>query len=86
MIDGHISKMIVESAQILSNVYTLDELKKAPVSQTGNARKHSYPKHPVCLWIKESIENFNWLIEHSFALQAEKNRAAYWKNCRKFLA
>jgi hypothetical protein len=79
MVDVHVrSKMIVECAQIISNCYSLKELEKAPLSQKGSFRKHSYPKHPCCLWIKESLSNLCWVIEHGKALI--KERIYRWPN------
>lgn len=71
-INNHVSKMITETAQILSNVYTLEELVHAPKSAKGKPRKHSYPYHPCSLWVQKGIDNFWWLVEHGMALYDEK--------------
>lgn len=71
-INSHVNKMITETAQILSNAYTLEELTFAPKNSKGEARKHSYPHHPCCRWVKEGIDNFEWLVEHGMALYDEK--------------
>lgn len=73
MVDVHVrSKMIVETAQILSNCFSLKKLEEAPKSQIGNFRKHSYPKHPCCLWVRQGIDNFRWTIAHGIALALER--------------
>lgn len=72
MVDRHLPKMIVESAQILSNCFTLEQLSSAPTSQKGNARKHSYPNHPCCKWAKRSKSNMMWVIDNAFGMQMER--------------
>jgi len=62
--DRHVSKMILETAQMLSSV----------------AHRHGHPtlykpthkNHPCTLWAGDSYENWEWLIEHGLALEAEK--------------
>jgi hypothetical protein len=71
-INNHCSKMITETAQILSNAYTLEELKYAPKTAKGEIRKHSYPHHPCSHWVKEGMDNFLWLVDHGMALYDEK--------------
>jgi len=71
-VDTHVNKMITETAQILSNAYTLDHLKLAPKTQKGLPRKHSYPHHPCSKWVQQGMDNFNWLVEHGIALYNEK--------------
>lgn len=73
-INNHTSKMVTETAQLLSSTYTVDQLKKAPPNQQGNPRKHSYSRHPCTLWTKRSLTNAVWLIQHGLALNEEKKR------------
>ncbi len=63
--DDHIRKMGIESTQLLANVFSKDDLKLAPKTQTGNVRKHSHINHPCDKWIKESKQNVDWLILHA---------------------
>jgi len=75
LVDKHVmSKMIVESAQILSNCFTAEQLadSSCPRTQTGNVRKHSYPSHSCCKWAKESRENMRWLINHANSMIFER--------------
>lgn len=75
MVDSHVKgKMLTESAQILSNCYTLSELAQpsCPRTKKGGPRKHSYPHHPCCHWVQQSLANFDWLILHAIALHDEK--------------
>ena len=50
--DKHVVKMILETAQMLSTAYQrhcgLDECLYKP----------AYPKHPMTIWVGDSIENF----------------------------
>lgn len=75
MVDKHVmSKMIVESAQILSNCFTDEQLahSSCPRTQKGTVRKHSYPNHPCCKWVQESKCNMWWLIHHANSLDIER--------------
>lgn len=74
LVDRHVVKMILESAQILSNCFTLERLAEldCPRTQKGTVRKHSYPNHPCCKWVKESKFNMLWLINHAIAMDIER--------------
>lgn len=72
VINVHSSKMVTESAQILANCYTKQQLEFAPKSQKGNVRRYSYYNHPSCVWARESFDNFCWTLEHATALAEEK--------------
>ena len=72
LIDIHVNKMIVETAQLLANCYSLDKLKDAPKTQTGNIRGYSHVNHPCTKWVKSSEDNFVWLVSHGLALCHEK--------------
>jgi hypothetical protein len=66
--------MIVESCQILATGFSLNRLASndCPRTQKGTPRKHFNPKHPSCLWARESTGNFDWLIMHTLGLLDEK--------------
>jgi hypothetical protein len=57
----HVVKMILESAQLLSAAHPADV---APY-------KHTHMHHPCSKWVRESIENYRWLVDHGLALCAE---------------
>jgi hypothetical protein len=64
--DQHVSKMILESAQMLSYVadrYGHPALYKA----TG-----SHKNHPCTLWAGNRRKNWQWLVDHSLAMEKEK--------------
>ncbi len=86
LVDKHVVKMILESAQLLSTAHrVLDGLETMGKSATGrNAKRWFLPdaretvlysathiNHPSAVWCRNSIENYNWLVDHMFALMAE---------------
>ena len=75
MVDSHVmSKMIVESCQILSNCFTYEQLEypTCPRTQKGTVRKHSYPHHPCCKWVQESKSNMMWVINNALSMDLER--------------
>ncbi len=64
--DKHICKMIVESCQLLCNVfYTNCDI------FTFNIKipyKFTHKNHPCTKWIRISRENFEWLLKHLYGL------------------
>jgi hypothetical protein len=74
--DAHVIKMIVESAQMLANCFTLERLAAddCPRNSSGNARSHGYSNHPCTRWAMESSSNMNWLILHALSMCHEKKR------------
>lgn len=86
MVDKHVVKMILESAQLLSTAHRLlDGREVAGKSKTGRNVKRwildddrndvvyqaTHMNHPSAIWVRESVENYNWLVEHFFALGDE---------------
>lgn len=91
MVDRHVVKMILESAQLLSTAHRV--LDGAPVVvslrniETGKMRKKqvwvltdgrneilynaTHINHPSAIWCRQSVSNYNWLVEHMFALGDE---------------
>ena len=61
MCDKHISKMIIESAQLLCTAFD-DGV--APYKRT-------HYNHPCAKWVRESKNNFNWLFYHAWGLNME---------------
>jgi len=86
MVDKHVVKMILESAQLLSTAHRLLDGEEY-VGQTPTGRKAkrwrlhdarepvvysaTHINHPSCVWTRSSVENYNWLVDHFFALMAE---------------
>lgn len=86
MVDKHVVKMILESAQLLSTAHrVLDGVEFAGTSKTGRKKKSwvlrdaremvlyqaTHINHPSAIWARQSVENYNWLVEHFFALGEE---------------
>ena len=65
--DKHVSKMIVESAQLLSTAHhVLDN------SQLAKScfYKQTHTNHPSAVWVRESLDHYRWLLSMSAALCA----------------
>lgn len=86
MVDKHVVKMILESAQLLSTAHrVLDGRLIIGKSKTNRNVKryilddardeHLYQathiNHPSAVWCRQSIMNYDWLVEHFFALGKE---------------
>ena len=86
MVDKHVVKMILESAQLLSTAHRiLDGQENLGKSKTGrNVKRWILPdsregvlysathiNHPSAIWCRQSVENYNWLADHMFALLYE---------------
>lgn len=104
MVDKHVIKMILESAQLLSTAHrVLDGEKIVTITQPDKLddllsavfKNNSFKKprkktiwklhdsrdsvlygathinHPSAIWCRTSVENYNWLVEHLFALMDE---------------
>lgn len=86
LVDRHCVKMVLESAQLLSTAHRiLDGRMVAAKSKTGRNVKRwilddsrdpviyaaTHVNHPSAVWCRQSVENYNWLFEHFFALGRE---------------
>lgn len=86
MVDKHIVKMILESAQLLSTAHRfLDGKEKQVLTDKGRRMKRwiledqrepvlclaTHINHPSAVWARTSVENYNWLVDHMYALMAE---------------
>jgi hypothetical protein len=62
LVDKHIVKMPLESAQLLCNAYFINNSKKkTPYNPT-------HLNHPCSIWTAESNDNFEWLCHHGIEL------------------
>ena len=91
LVDKHVVKMILESAQLLSTAHrVLDgemQVRERLVPGTlenPKYRKHkqwvlpdarndvmyqaTHMNHPSAIWCQQSIENYNWLVDHFYEL------------------
>jgi len=86
MVDKHVVKMILESAQLLSTAHrVLDGREVVGKSKTGRNAKRwiledsrndvlysaTHINHPSAVWARKAVENYNWLYEHFYALGRE---------------
>jgi len=93
MVDKHVVKMILESAQLLSTAHRVLDGEQKTVQKYVNgsfppryrnvkryvlqdARESvlysaTHINHPSAVWCRQSVENYNWLVEHFFALGEE---------------
>ena len=55
--DKHVVKMILETAQMLSTAY------QRHFGINDSLYKVAYPKHPMTLWVGDSVENFLWSMD-----------------------
>jgi hypothetical protein len=86
MVDKHVVKMILESAQLLSTAHRfLDGREVEGKSKTGRKARRwilddardpvvyqaTHINHPSAVWCRASVENYNWLADHFYALMSE---------------
>ncbi len=89
MVDKHVVKMIVETAQLLSTAHrVLDGMEvQLQLEKDGKVRTKkvwvlddsrndvmynaTHINHPSGVWVRQSVENYNWLADHLFALGDE---------------
>ena len=86
MVDKHVVKMILESAQLLSTAHRLlDGREIEGKSKTGRKARRwilsdsrepvlysaTHINHPSAIWCRQSVENYNWLADHLHALLQE---------------
>jgi len=73
--DRHVTKMILESAQMLSIVFSKHYWDIGQVMKVDGTpfktEKGAFKKHPCTMWAAESIENCAWLIQHACGLCSE---------------
>lgn len=69
------SKMQIESAIMLQHCFDNNILEDAPKTKTGKFRKagKGYSNHPCSIWVRESMSNFLWLVEHALAMFDERD-------------
>jgi hypothetical protein len=75
--DQHCNKIVLECAQMMANCFSLDVLQTAPPNSLGQPRKHSYFNHPVSKWMRETLGNLFWSLDHAFALESERLYRGY---------
>jgi len=73
--DRHVTKMILESCQMLSIVFSPHYWDIGKVlrvdGQPFKTEKGAFKKHPCTIWAADSVENCAWLIQHACGLCEE---------------
>lgn len=69
------SKLQIESAIMLQHCFSNEALEKAPRTKTGKVRKSGkgYYNHPCSVWVRETKENYMWLVEHTLEMFNERD-------------
>lgn len=73
-VDKHVVKMCVETAQLLSTAHRVidgDEKYSLPDQRDSVLYKPSHINHPCAVWVRESVKNYIWAVEHFHALLDE---------------
>lgn len=77
--DKHVSKLLLESCQLLCNVFWSFDI-EAPYRKT-------HYNHPCAIWTRASYENFIWLYKLAFYLSQEYTlRYGKSHKCEEILA
>ena len=86
MVDKHVVKMILETAQLLSTAHRLlDGVEYVGTSASGRKAKRwklpderetvlysaTHVNHPSAVWCRENHQNYTWLFDHFLALITE---------------
>ncbi len=71
--DKHVVKMILESTQMLCTALSLKGCPTAfiPKNKSGSPYRPAYENHPCNVWVRESQENFVWLLRHGLGISFE---------------
>lgn len=73
MVDKHVVKMILETAQLLSTCHRIMDGTDGIIPDDRDIilYKSTHKNHPCSIWLRESVENYNWLFDHLMALCEE---------------
>lgn len=85
MVDKHVVKMILETAQLLSTAHRILDGEESIDTSSGRKKKvyklhderdgilysATHINHPSAVWTRQAVENYNWLVDHLFALSDE---------------
>ena len=85
MVDKHVVKMILETAQLLSTAHRILDGEESIDTSSGRKKKvyklyddrdttlysATHINHPSAVWARQSVSNYNWLVDHLFALADE---------------
>lgn len=77
LVDKHVVKMIVETAQLLSTAHRLidgDDKHFIDDDRQDVLYKVTHRNHPCAIWARTSIKNYLWLVDHFDGLLKEYTR------------
>ena len=57
-VDKHVVKMILESVQLLCSAHHI-----CPSGKDLKLMKLTHKNHPSAIWVRESLSNYNWLVD-----------------------
>lgn len=69
--DKHVVKMILESAQLLSTAHRILDGDPLPDHRDEKFYRATHHNHPSAKWCRESVQNYNWLVDHFDGLLKE---------------
>lgn len=64
--DRHVVKIILEAVEMMGFAYDQGEFK--PLPWLKHARHYN---HPMSVWVRSSLQNFDWTYQHAVALCCE---------------
>lgn len=70
--DKHVSKMLVEYAQLMSTAHR--ELDGDEYADKHGLYKSTHRNHPCAIWVRESVDNYKWLYQMWEYLHEEFHR------------
>ena len=69
MVDKHVVKMILETAQLLCTAHRI--LDDIPNDKNPLLYKATHKNHPSAIWARASLRQYEWLYNHLIALGEE---------------
>jgi hypothetical protein len=94
LVDKHVVKMVLETAQLLSTAHrVMDGIPELAKTKTGRQTQKwrladsrdytiyqaAHVNHPSAVWCRQSVSNYQWLVDHFFGL-IEEYKFRYNKN------
>lgn len=80
--DAHVRKIILEATEMMGYAYDKGDFKPWPWLHSSG--RHLY--HPMSKWVRTSRQNFDWTLQHAYALCDEFSyRFGKQHKCRDYL-
>ena len=70
MMDKHVSKIIIEAVQMLSSAKRIID-PNDPNTSYDELYKITHVNHPVTIWIRQSLDNYQWTLDMIEAMHNE---------------